>query len=178
MVKKAIKESPHLRVRIEPKLLARLEKAREKNSNTLTGEIVSRLDESFNTADKLALFQQAQDQRFDEFRQWMADRRAAIEQERDRAISQAGEENRKNMELLRAELMGSYRELEQEIKMLQLTAAVIDTLIGDDVASKETVRSIAVLLAANPGWAGTPDGVQKITQAAVSAIQSVAEKKA
>jgi hypothetical protein len=47
----ATKETPHLRVRIEPKLLARLEKSREKSGNTLTGEIVARLEESFRRDD-------------------------------------------------------------------------------------------------------------------------------
>jgi hypothetical protein len=44
-------ETPHLRVRIEPRLLARLEKAREKSGRTLTGEIVSRLESSFRRDD-------------------------------------------------------------------------------------------------------------------------------
>jgi hypothetical protein len=47
--------SPHLRVRIEPRLLARLEKAREKSGRTLTGEIVSRLEQSFRREDNEAL---------------------------------------------------------------------------------------------------------------------------
>jgi hypothetical protein len=41
------KETPHLRVRIEPTLLARLEKAREKSRRTLTGEIVHRIEQTF-----------------------------------------------------------------------------------------------------------------------------------
>jgi len=45
------KETPHLRVRIEPRLLARLEKAREKNGRTLTGEIVHRIEQSFRKDD-------------------------------------------------------------------------------------------------------------------------------
>jgi hypothetical protein len=40
-------ETPHLRLRIEPRLLTRLEKAREKSGRTLTGEISHRLEESF-----------------------------------------------------------------------------------------------------------------------------------
>src|SRR5262245_3603007 len=44
-------ETSHLRVRIEPKLLARLEKSRQKSGNTLTGEIVARLEESFRRDD-------------------------------------------------------------------------------------------------------------------------------
>jgi Arc-like DNA binding domain len=41
------KEGPHLRVRLPPKMLERLEKSREKEGRTLTGEIVHRIDESF-----------------------------------------------------------------------------------------------------------------------------------
>jgi hypothetical protein len=41
------KETQHLRVRIEPTLLARLEKAREKSGRTLTGEIVHRIEQTF-----------------------------------------------------------------------------------------------------------------------------------
>jgi hypothetical protein len=46
MAKKA-RETTHLRVRLDPIRLAKLEKAAEKNGLTLTGEIVRRLDESF-----------------------------------------------------------------------------------------------------------------------------------
>ena len=60
MAKKTVKQPPHLRVRIDPKLIARLEKAREANGNTLTGEIVSRLEESFAGEDKMALLREGQ----------------------------------------------------------------------------------------------------------------------
>jgi hypothetical protein len=40
-------DAPHLRLRIEPALLAKLEKAAAKNDRTLTGEITQRLAESF-----------------------------------------------------------------------------------------------------------------------------------
>lgn len=49
------KETPHLRLRVDPSLLARLEKAAEKNGRTLTGEINHRLGESFKKDDLLAL---------------------------------------------------------------------------------------------------------------------------
>ena len=55
MAKKSTHETPHLRVRIEPRLLARLEKEREKNRRTLTGEIVHRLEDSFRREDQQAL---------------------------------------------------------------------------------------------------------------------------
>jgi hypothetical protein len=55
MAGKSRQETPHLRVRIEPRLLARLEKAREMNGRTLTGEIVQRLEESFRRRDRFLL---------------------------------------------------------------------------------------------------------------------------
>jgi hypothetical protein len=45
------KETPHLRLRLEATLLARLEKAAEKNGRTLTGEISRRLTDSFKGDD-------------------------------------------------------------------------------------------------------------------------------
>jgi hypothetical protein len=41
------KEAPHLRVRLKPGLIARLEKARGKAGRTMTGEIERRLEQSF-----------------------------------------------------------------------------------------------------------------------------------
>jgi hypothetical protein len=46
-----LKEMPHLRVRIEPQLLARLERSRQKSGRTLTGEIVHRLEQSYRRQD-------------------------------------------------------------------------------------------------------------------------------
>ena len=50
-----IKESPHLRLRVDPSQLSRLEKAAEKNGRTLTGEINHRLGQSFTKDDFLAM---------------------------------------------------------------------------------------------------------------------------
>jgi hypothetical protein len=47
MAKKRKEATPHLRLRVGPELLAKLEKAREKHGRTLTGEIVHRLELSF-----------------------------------------------------------------------------------------------------------------------------------
>jgi Arc-like DNA binding domain len=49
------KDTPHLRLRVDPSLLARLEKAAEKNGRTLTGEINHRLGQSFTKDDLMAL---------------------------------------------------------------------------------------------------------------------------
>jgi hypothetical protein len=43
----ATRETTNLRLRVEPELLAKLEKAREKRGRTLNGEIIDRLELSF-----------------------------------------------------------------------------------------------------------------------------------
>jgi hypothetical protein len=48
------KEMTHLRVRVRPQLLARLKKASKGSGRTLTGEIVTRLEESFAREPALA----------------------------------------------------------------------------------------------------------------------------
>jgi hypothetical protein len=51
MPKKRKQSTPHLRIRIEPELLARLEKSRKTQGRTLTGEIVHRIEQSFRKSD-------------------------------------------------------------------------------------------------------------------------------
>src|SRR5215472_10673725 len=43
--------TPHLRIRIEPELLARIEKSRTENSRTMTGEIIHRVEQTFRKSD-------------------------------------------------------------------------------------------------------------------------------
>jgi len=45
------RNTSHLRVRIDPIRLAKLERHAERNGRTLTGEIIHRLDESFKRND-------------------------------------------------------------------------------------------------------------------------------
>jgi hypothetical protein len=45
------KATPHLRIRIEPELLARLENSRKAQGRTLTGEIVHRIEQSFRRSE-------------------------------------------------------------------------------------------------------------------------------
>src|ERR1700730_17643798 len=51
MAKKRKETTPHLRIRIEPELLVRLEKSRSANNRTLTGEIVHRIEQTFRKSD-------------------------------------------------------------------------------------------------------------------------------
>ena len=51
MARKRKGATPHLRIRIEPELLMRLEKSRTANNRTLTGEIVHRIEQTFRKSD-------------------------------------------------------------------------------------------------------------------------------
>jgi hypothetical protein len=51
MAKKQKQATPHLRIRIEPELLARLEKSRTANNRTLTGEIIHRIEQTYRKSD-------------------------------------------------------------------------------------------------------------------------------
>jgi hypothetical protein len=57
----AKKDAPHIRLRIEPAMLKRLEKYAEKNGRTLTGEIVHRLGESFARDDLMDVLETLSD---------------------------------------------------------------------------------------------------------------------
>jgi hypothetical protein len=57
-----IQDTHHIRLRIDPARLARLEKSAEKNGRTLTGEIIHRLDASFQREDLTAFVERLSDQ--------------------------------------------------------------------------------------------------------------------
>jgi hypothetical protein len=158
MVKKTVKQPPHLRVRIHPKLITRLEKAREANGNTLTGEIVSRLEASFETEDKLALIQEQH-------------------QEVRRLDAVAARTYMEECIDLRERIEGLNRELNRAGQK-KGEAAIVDALLGDDGAAKRAIRAVALLLAGNPGWACTTDGIHSITHGVTEAIKAAANQEA
>jgi len=51
-------DTTHIRLRLSDALMRRLEKAREKKRTTLTGEIISRLEQSFQREDQAELIKQ------------------------------------------------------------------------------------------------------------------------
>jgi hypothetical protein len=159
MVKKAAKRDPHQRIRFDPKLIARLEKAREANGNTLTGEIVGRLEESFQTEDRMASFKEV-------LLKQLADHRADWEK-RDKEYRD--ERDAWNVEA---------KELQKKLIALEGAMAVVDTLFGDDPASKEAIRAIALVIANNPNWAASLESVHKLTLSINAAINTAAAKSA
>ena len=136
-------ETPHLRVRIETKLLAKLEKSREKNGRTLTGEIVARLEESFRTDDGIAKVQEHMLQRMEDWKDRYDERLETVWQQRKEAQATA-EKALKDLELQKAEFERFRRKSEGAIR----AAAVVDVLLGRNKLKSDLLRSFAFELAA------------------------------
>jgi hypothetical protein len=164
MAKKAEKREPHLRIRIEPKLVARLEKARVKNGNTLTGEIVSRLEESFAVQDKIELFAEAQEKRIEELRSSSDRLREEIAQQR------------RELDRSQVEQAASNQRFVEEVKRIETSAALVHVLLGKDIASSQAVRRIALLLTLNPDWHASPGRIHKMIEDINAAVEAAAEE--
>jgi molecular chaperone GrpE (heat shock protein) len=80
----------------------------------------------------------------------------------------------------RKSVLQHLEEIRQELKRIEEqakryeTATIVDALLGDDAATKRAVRSVALLLANNPGWSATPDSIQKIAEGVSAAIKVAA----
>ena len=92
MARKA-KEVPHLRLRVEAALLSRLQKSAEKNGRTLTGEIVHRLEGSFNQNDREEWLADQIEKIRDGLRDVISRVQAGVEEERSR-VQAGGEQER------------------------------------------------------------------------------------
>jgi hypothetical protein len=138
-------ETPHLRVRIEPKLLAKLEKSREKNGHTLTGEIVARLEESFRSDDRFAKVEEHMQQRMEDWKGRYDERLETVWQRRKEAQATA-EKALKDLELQKAEFEQFRRESEGAIR----AAAVVEVLLGGNKLKSDLLRSVALKLADVP----------------------------
>jgi hypothetical protein len=142
MAKKLARETPHLRIRIEPKLLAKLEKSREKNGHTLTGEIVTRLEQSFQTDDRIARTQDFMLQRANDYKERYDEKLDVMREQMEEAQATA-EKAIKDLEQQRAEFQLLERHREEAIR----SAAVVDVLLGRNKLKSAFLRSIALELA-------------------------------
>jgi hypothetical protein len=145
MVKKQAKETPHLRIRIEPKLLSKLEKSREKNGNTLTGEIVARLEQSFQADDHVAKNLEFLEQRLNDYKDRHDEKLAAVRDQMEKAQAIA-EEALKDNERQRAE----FEQIERMSGEAIRAASVVDVLLGSNKLKSDLLRSFALELAEAP----------------------------
>ena len=146
MAKKAAKQAPHLRVRIDPKLIARLERATEANGSTLTGEIVARLAESFDAADKIALIRE----QLDELRLRNDESQKELEADKQR-FDEESRQHRRLIEEYRDKYRVEIKELQSQLTHMETAVDMVDMLLSNE-ASSALVRRIVGVLAASPDW--------------------------
>jgi hypothetical protein len=162
-------ETPHLRVRIEPKLLAKLEKSREKNGRTLTGEIVARLEKSFRTDDDIAKLEAFSHQRMEDWKGRYDERLETVWQQRKEAQATA-EKALKDLELQKAEFEQFQRNSEAAIR----AAAVVDLLLGGNKLKSDVLRSIALKLADVPNdWIAVESNRRQLADRLVGFLQEM-----
>jgi chromosome segregation ATPase len=159
------------KIRMREELRQKLARDAERGAKTLNSEIVDRLERSY-----------AADERIEELRERLADMRQSLEESRGEIrLTQEGSKAdlaamQQEATALRQKTTGEIKRIEGELKQIEAAAAVVDALLGDDVAGKKAIRAIALLLANSPGWAGSADSIQKITRGIGAAIETAAEE--
>jgi hypothetical protein len=161
MAKKAPKQLPHLRIRIEPKLLNRLEKSREKGGNTLTGEIVARLEQSFETEDRMAVFKEAMEKRLQDEKQRLQDSERQMEERVAEILGERDEMARKFSSLQRD--LDEFNIIVKSVEQAERELALVDVLVGDDKLKSRLLRQVALEIINWPeDWATNPANREEI----------------
>jgi hypothetical protein len=176
------------KIRIREELRLRLIKDAEKAAKSLNAEIVDRLEASYS-----------KDERIEELRERLEDltrrndeAQKALEADKEKFAAQAANAQRelfervadakRGIEVVRAEQAAQTARLEAELESergrLEAAEAIFNALVGEDIPAREALRSMALFLAGNPGWANNPDGIVRVTEAANAAIQAAANKRA
>jgi hypothetical protein len=131
-----------LNLRFTEGLRARLEKQAQRNNHSLNGEIVYRLERSFEQADQIAIFRETMEKHMEESRN-LYDQ--SIENLRKQLADEqlAYEQSIRNLERKDAEF---HRKIEEAMP----AAAVVDILLGRSKRKSALLRSIALELAEIP----------------------------
>lgn len=132
-----LSETVQLKLRFREELRRKLEKTAERNNQSINSEIVSRLEGSFSIEDKVALAQ-------------------SIWEEQIAAINQAQNE-------LSGRLAREQQERIEQQTRWGTVEAIVHTLLGNNDAAKQAVRSVTLLLATKP-W---------LAEEVASAIKSI-----
>jgi hypothetical protein len=169
MAKKPPKETRHLRVRIDPKLLAKLEKTREKNDHTLTGEIVARLEQSFQADEHMAIFREAMEKRIEDDRRRNLEEVAALRKEAEEEALATYNRAQQDME---RELERHNAQFERKIAEATRAAAVIDVLLGASKLKSDFFRSLALEFAdVSEDWLADESNRRQLVERAVAGME-------
>ena len=136
------KDTPHLRLRVEPALLARLEKSAAKNERTLTGEIVHRLAQSFDVEERMTAFRETWEKQIEDWRQISEQLRKQAEQSREEARTFAEQAQQEV-----AKLAAKQEELNRKFEKQVASATMVDILLGDDKSKSALLRAVALNIA-------------------------------
>jgi predicted RNase H-like nuclease (RuvC/YqgF family) len=164
-----------LMLRLREALRQRLARDAEKAAKSLNAEIVDRLEASYTKDERIEELRE----RLDEFRRNVEVSKAefkASQTEYEREVADLRQEFQKFRTDAAAEYASLQVEFEREASRLEAADAVFNALVGEDTAAREAVRGMALLLATNPGWAASAAGIQKMVQAAGTAIANAANK--
>ena len=157
-----------LNLRFTEGLRSQLEKQALKNNRSLNAEIVGRLEQSFEQADRIAFFREAMEKRIEDHRQRMLEEVATSRKEAEKEALAGYKQAHQDME---RQLERHNAEFERKIAEATRAAAVIDVLLGGQLKS-EFFRSLALELAnVSEDWLADEANRRELVEQAVAAMK-------
>ncbi|MCP1844404.1 putative O-linked N-acetylglucosamine transferase (SPINDLY family) [Bradyrhizobium sp. USDA 4524] len=153
MARKAT-EFAQFKLRIRESLRRRIEKEAEKKETSTNSEAVERLEQSFDSEKRMAEFQEHWEARAREWRE-RVDELSRQAHERNEALAKVSAE----LDAQENNLADIQRQLDAQLA----SVSVVDALLGENQASRDLIRRIALELANNPDWDRTPAARKTMT---------------
>jgi Arc-like DNA binding domain len=135
------------KIRMKEELRQRLAKDAERKAKTLNSEIVDRLEGSYSVEEKMELVRSALEKQLKDVRHERA-------------------ELQRSWEKQQAKWEEDSRDFNDKIGRAWAAEAIVHTLLGDNAASRDVVRTVTLLLATKP-W---------LAQEVDSAVKAIEEK--
>jgi hypothetical protein len=122
----------------------RLSASAAAKERSISEEIEARLTASFEIDKRIAEFKELSEQRVKEFKA----EAAAINEQRLKEYNEAIAE----AEAINERALQKYAELALEFKKVEMSVAIVDALLGENEASRDLLRKIALEMMNNPVW--------------------------
>jgi Arc-like DNA binding domain len=149
------------KIRMREELRQKLARDAERSEKTLNSEIVDRLEKSYELDERHALMKEYLHELVEKNRKQFNGELEALRKDLDTAREESAEE-----------LKGSERKLAEVAK----STALLDTLLGENRASRELLREISLLLANAPEWNATQARVDQTAKEIAAAVKDCAGK--
>ena len=127
----------------------RLQVAAVNSGRSISEEIEVRLAQSFEMESRMTAFREEWEKRIEDHRQ-LADILRKRAEESRAEVKKISEETKQQI----AEQSAEFKMLEQELDKHVAAANMVDVLIGENEASRDLLRKIALELMSNPNWDG------------------------